>query len=65
MKKIICLAMALVFITSVSEAAAGYIRPGGGNDVIQIVLSSIVSVGAFFKSAVNRIKSLFSGAKRG
>lgn len=63
MRKIIYIALMLVFVTTVNESPAGYIRPGGGNDVVQIIISSIISIGAFFKSLANKIKSLFCGTK--
>lgn len=47
-----------VFVLGTQDAYA-YIKPGAGNDLIQIIISAIASIGAFFKNIINKIKSIF------
>lgn len=60
--KFLLLILILTFITSINEAYA-YIRPGAGNDLIQIIISAFASIGVFFKNIINKIKSFFTGKK--
>lgn len=60
--KIILLILITTFITTVYDAYA-YIRPGAGNDLIQIIISAFASIGVFFKNIINKIKSFFTGKK--
>lgn len=62
MKKILVLAVLFTLIYSADGYC--YITPGKGNDIIQIIIASIVNIGAFFKSAANKIASLFRREKR-
>ena len=58
MKRLLFLLAIFIFITTINDAYA-YIRPGAGNDLIQIIISAVVSIGAFFKNIANKIKGIF------
>lgn len=60
--KIFLLILILIFTATINDAYA-YIRPGAGNDLIQIIISAFASIGVFFKNIINKIKSLFTGKK--
>lgn len=60
MKRLLFLLAIFIFITTINDAYA-YIRPGAGNDLIKILVTSIVSIGAFFKNIINKIKGIFTG----
>lgn len=60
--KIILLVLITIFITTVYDVYA-YIRPGAGNDLIQIIISAFASIGVFFKNIIDKIKSFFAGNK--
>lgn len=58
MKRLLFLLAIFIFITTINDAYA-YIRPGAGNDLIQIIISAVASIGAFFKNIINKIKGIF------
>lgn len=58
MKRILFFLTIFIFITTINDAYP-YIRPGAGNDLIQILISAIAGIGAFFKNIVNKIKGIF------
>lgn len=60
MKRLLFLLAIFIFITTINDAYA-YIRPGASNDLIKILVTSIVSIGAFFKNIINKIKGIFTG----
>lgn len=60
--RLFLLVLILTFITTLNDAYA-YIRPGAGNDLIQIIISAFASIGVFFKNIINKIKSFFTGKK--
>lgn len=60
MKRLLFLLAIFIFITTINDAYA-YIRPGAGNDLIKILVTSIVSIGAFFNNIINKIKGIFTG----
>lgn len=62
MKKLVVFIILFTFISTINDAYA-YIRPGAGNDLIQILVSAVASIGAFFKNIVCKIKSVFIGNK--
>ena len=62
MKRLLFLLAIFIFITTINDAYA-YIRPGAGNDLIQILISAVASIGAFFKNIINKIKGIFGGKK--
>lgn len=63
MKKYFILFILLfIFVSTINDAYA-YIRPGAGNDLIQIIISAVASIGAFFKNIINKIKGIFGGKK--
>ena len=57
-KNLVIFLLLFLFVTTISDAYA-YIRPGAGNDLIQIIISAVVSIGAFFKNIINKIKGIF------
>lgn len=57
-KNLVIFLLLFLFVTTISDAYA-YIRPGAGNDLIKILVTSIVSIGAFFKNIANKIKGIF------
>lgn len=59
MKKYFILFLLLFLFVSTINDAYAYIRPGAGNDLIKILVTSIVSIGAFFKNIINKIKGIF------
>ncbi len=59
-KNLVIFLLLFLFVTTISDAYA-YIRPGAGNDLIKILVTSIVSIGAFFKNIINKIKGIFTG----
>ena len=61
-KKLILFLLLFLFVSTINDAYA-YIRPGAGNDLIQILISAVASIGAFFKNIINKIKSIFTGNK--
>lgn len=63
MKRLLFFLTIFVFITTINDAYA-YIRPGAGNDLIQILVSAVASIGAFFKNLVSKIKGIFGGNKQ-
>ena len=58
MKRLLFLLAIFIFITTINDAYA-YIRPGAGNDLIQIIISAVAGIGAFFKNIANKIKGIF------
>lgn len=58
MKRLLFLLAIFIFITTINDAYA-YIRPGAGNDLIQILISAVAGIGAFFKNIANKIKGIF------
>ena len=62
MKRLLFLLAIFIFITTINDAYA-YIRPGAGNDLIQIIISAVAGIGAFFKNIINKIKGIFGGKK--
>lgn len=60
MKRLLFLLAIFIFITTINDAYA-YIRPGAGNDLIQIIISAVAGIGAFFKNIANKIKGIFTG----
>lgn len=58
MKRLLFLLAIFIFITTINDAYA-YIRPGAGNDLIQILISAVAGIGAFFKNIMNKIKGIF------
>lgn len=58
MKRLLFLLTIFIFITTINDAYA-YIRPGAGNDLIQIIISAVAGIGAFFKNMVSKIKGIF------
>lgn len=62
MKRLLFLLAIFIFITTTNDAYA-YIRPGAGNDLIQIIISAFASISVFFKNIINKIKSFFTGKK--
>lgn len=58
MKRLLFLLAIFIFITTINDAYA-YIRPGAGNDLIQIIISAVAGIGAFFKNIMNKIKGIF------
>lgn len=61
-KNILFFLLLFIFVSTINDAYA-YIRPGAGNDLIQILISAIASIGAFFKNIVSKIKGIFGGNK--
>lgn len=57
-KNILFFLFLFIFVSTINDAYA-YIRPGAGNDLIKILVTSIVSIGAFFKNIINKIKGIF------
>ena len=58
MKRLLFLLAIFIFITTINDAYA-YIRPCAGNDLIQIIISAVAGIGAFFKNIANKIKGIF------
>ena len=58
MKRLLFLLAIFIFITTINDAYA-YIRPGADNDLIQIIISAVAGIGAFFKNIANKIKGIF------
>lgn len=61
MKIILVSVICILFIFP--DFAEAYIRPGGGNDFIQMLISSFLSIVAFFKAIPNKFISLFKKNK--
>lgn len=58
MKRLLFFLTIFVFITTINDAYA-YIRPGAGNDLMQILISAVAGIGTFFKNIANKIKGIF------
>lgn len=58
MKRLLFFLTIFVFITTINDAYA-YIRPGAGNDLMQILISAVAGIGSFFKNIANKIKGIF------
>lgn len=57
-KNILFFLFLFIFVSTINDAYA-YIRPGAGNDLIQIIISAVAGIGAFFKNIANKIKGIF------
>lgn len=58
MKRLLFFLTIFVFITTINDAYA-YIRPGAGNDLMQILISAVAGISTFFKNIANKIKGIF------
>lgn len=57
-KNILFFLFLFIFVSTINDVYA-YIRPGAGNDLIQIIISAVAGIGAFFKNIANKIKGIF------